>query len=120
MNEPASARPDRSADDRDDAAIDSEWRKIEAERIAEEREEAREDLLDAQPQKPRWPWLALAGALVAGLVAAVVLNSPAAVSRRMVAPPTEPPAPQRATPLPPPQETPPPETPGPSPESLEE
>lgn len=69
----------------DDAAVDSEWRKIEAERIAEEREEAREDLLDTDPPRRRWPWLAFAAALAAGVIAALVLNSPAAVSRRMVA-----------------------------------
>lgn len=69
----------------DDAAIDSEWRRIEAERIAQEREEAREDLLDLEPPRRRWPWLAFAVALASGVIAALVLNSPEAVSRRMVA-----------------------------------
>ena len=83
MNDPASAGP---AGEDDEAAVDSEWRKIEAERIAEEQEEAREDLRDAESPRRRWPWLAFAAALVTGLIAAALLNSPAAVSRRMAAP----------------------------------
>lgn len=71
MNDPASSDPDRA----DEAAVDSEWRKIEAERIATEQLEAREDLLDAEPRRRRWPWLALAAALGAGLVAAAVINA---------------------------------------------
>lgn len=61
----------------EDPAVEAEWRKIEEERIAEEVEEAREDLLDADA-KPgrRWSWTAVAVALVAGLVLAAVLNSP--------------------------------------------
>lgn len=83
MNEPASHGPIRDADE---AAVDSEWRKIEAARIAEEQEEAREDLLDAErPRRRNWPWLGFAAALAAGLLAAVLLNTPAAVSRRTVA-----------------------------------
>jgi len=86
VNEPAPTGPAREDDE---AAVDSEWRKIEAQRIAEEQEEAREDLLDPEPPRRRWPLLALAAALVAGLLAAVLLNSPAAVSRRTAAPPSD-------------------------------
>lgn len=81
----ASGTSHGTSGDPDDAAIEGEWRKIEAERIAEEREEAREDLLTPEPPRSRWPWLAFAGALVAGVIAALVLNSPKAVSRRMAA-----------------------------------
>jgi hypothetical protein len=84
--------------DPDDAAIEGEWRKIEAERIAEEREEAREDLLTPEPSRRRWPWLAFAGALAAGVIAALVLNSPKAVSRRMAASRSPDPAARDATP----------------------
>lgn len=72
--------------DPDAAAVEGEWRKLEAERIAEEREEAREDLLDAVPARRRWPWPALAAALVAGVIAAVVINA-ALVARRPAAGP---------------------------------
>ena len=58
-----------------DDAIDAEWRKIEAERIAEEREEAREDALDAGQPPRRWSWWAFAAALVAGAILAVAINS---------------------------------------------
>ncbi len=71
MNDPASSDSERA----DEAVVDSEWRKIEAERIALEQEEAREDLRDAEPRRRRWPWLALAAALVAGLVATALINS---------------------------------------------
>lgn len=58
-----------------DEAVDAEWRKIEAERIAEEREEAREDALDPEPHRRRWSWWAFAAALVAGGILAAALNS---------------------------------------------
>jgi len=61
----------------DDPAVEAEWRKIEQERIAEEVEEAREDLLDAGATPGRrWSWTAVAIALAAGVVVAVLLNSP--------------------------------------------
>ena len=68
--------------DPDEAAVAAEWRKIEAERIAEEREEAREDAEDdVAPAGMRWPWQAFAAALVAGLALAIALNWPSLVSR---------------------------------------
>ena len=69
------------ANDRDpDRAVDDEWRAIEAERIAVERAEAAADLDEAAKERPdspagrRWPWLALAGALAAGLIVALTLD----------------------------------------------
>ncbi|GEM_PF-2710100 len=66
----SSSQPDGT-----DGAVESEWKKLEAERIAEECEEAREDILEATlhpvPKTGTWSWLALAVALAAGgLVAA--------------------------------------------------
>lgn len=77
--------PPRAADaasgDLDEAAVAAEWRKLEAERLAQEREEAREDAEDdAPPAGRRWPWRALAAALIAGLALALALNWPAFVS----------------------------------------
>lgn len=62
--------------DPDDVAVDAEWRKIEAERIAEERDEAREDVLDPPPAPRGWAWWALAAALVAGGLLALAINFP--------------------------------------------
>ena len=60
-----------------DAAVEAEWRKIEQERIAEEVEEAREDMLEAEvARERRWPWGAIVAALVAGIILAALLNSP--------------------------------------------
>lgn len=72
----------------DDAAVALEWRRLEAERIAEEREEAHEDEVEAVTHRPhtRWPWLALAGALAAGVLVAVVLNPPRSGREVAVAP----------------------------------
>jgi hypothetical protein len=113
---PASSQPPST----DDPAVEEEWRRIERERIAEEVEEAREDaIVEKTPSRRRWPWLAFAAALVAGMIAALVLNSPSAVSRRTALPPPEPVAtagPQPAGP----QGATSPEESGPSPESLEE
>jgi hypothetical protein len=73
----------------DDAAVAAEWRRLEAERIAEEREEAHEDEVEAVAPRPhsRWPWLALAGALAAGVLVAVVLNAPRPDREVALAPP---------------------------------
>ena len=68
--------------DADEAAVAAEWRRIEAERIAEEQEEARADVEDdIPPAALRWPWQAFAAALLAGLVLAIALNWPSLVSR---------------------------------------
>lgn len=64
----------------DEAAVDVEWRRLEAERIAEERAEAREDVVEAEPPRRRWTWLAMAASLAAGVLVAVGLNG-------LVAPP---------------------------------
>lgn len=73
MNAPVPERSPNPAD----MAVEAEWRKIEQERIAEEVEEAREDLIEAAAAPRRhWPWAAVAVALVAGVILAAVLNSP--------------------------------------------
>jgi len=69
-----------------DDAVDAEWRKLEAERIAEERDEAREDALEAAPAAKRWPWWAFAAALAAGVILAMLINSP---SMRAPPPPAD-------------------------------
>jgi hypothetical protein len=60
----------------DDAAVEAEWRKIERQRLEEEIAEARDDAAEPvdEPMRHRWPWLALAGALAAGVLVAVVIN----------------------------------------------
>jgi hypothetical protein len=62
----------------EDADVEEEWRKIERERLEEEIAEAREDAAAPvdEPMRHRWPWLALAGALAAGVLAAFVINRP--------------------------------------------
>ena len=71
----------------EDADVEAEWRKIERERLEEEIAEAREDAAEPvdEPMRHRWPWLALAGALAAGVLAAFVINRPSEVSDREVA-----------------------------------
>lgn len=62
-----------------DRVVADEWQAIETARIAEERAEAvadREDAAHEPAPGQRWPWLALAGALAAGLLVTVVLNRP--------------------------------------------
>jgi hypothetical protein len=69
------------------AAVEAEWRRIERERLEEEIAEAREDAVQpaGEPLRQRWPWLALAGALAAGLLVAVVINKPSGLGHRQVA-----------------------------------
>lgn len=71
----------------DDAEVEAEWRRIERERLEEEIAEAREDAAEAadEPMRHRWPWLALAAALAAGVLAAVVINRPGGMGDREVA-----------------------------------
>jgi hypothetical protein len=69
----------QTADDADsDRSVDHEWEALEAERIAVERAEAAADLAEKgrEPMRNRWPWMALVGALAAGLLVTVVLNLP--------------------------------------------
>lgn len=71
----------RPPDDQDDPAVQAEWRRLEAERLAEERAEAREDAQEAahEPAVPgdrRWRVIAFAIALAAGIVTALVINPP--------------------------------------------
>jgi hypothetical protein len=71
----------------DDAEVEAEWRRIERERLDEEIAEARDDAAESvdEPMRHRWPWLALAGALAAGVLAAVVINRPGGMADREVA-----------------------------------
>lgn len=62
-----------------DRAVADEWQAIEAARLAEERAEAAADIAEAahEPSPRRhWPWLALVGALAAGLLVTLILNRP--------------------------------------------
>lgn len=73
MSDPAPDRPAVNAA----AKVEAEWQRLERRRIEEERAEAREDaeLSTREPPARRripWGWLVLA--LVAGVVAAVVIN----------------------------------------------
>lgn len=71
----------------EDADVEAEWRKIERERLEEEIAEAREDAAAPvdEPMRHRWPWLALAAALAAGVLVAVVINRPPLPGEREVA-----------------------------------
>lgn len=66
----------------DDPAVQAEWRRLEAERLAEERAEAREDADEAAHEpaarraRGQWPLIAFVIALVAGIIAALVVNRP--------------------------------------------
>lgn len=76
-----------------DRVVDHEWEAIEAERIAAERAEAAADLAGKtrEPTRRPWPWMALVGALAAGLLVTVVLNLPGDGSREVaLAPAPEP------------------------------
>lgn len=60
----------------DDAAVEAEWRRIEAERVAQEQEEARDEVPEATgaTRARSWPWLALVASLVAGVLVALAVN----------------------------------------------
>lgn len=60
-----------------DAEVEAEWRRIEDQRIAEERAEATEDAAEpVPPPTSRWPWLILAAALAAGVLVTLAINRP--------------------------------------------
>lgn len=71
----------------DEAEVEEEWRRIERDRLEGEIAEAREDAAEpaAEPMRQRWPWLALAAALAAGVLVAVAINRPGGVGDREVA-----------------------------------
>jgi hypothetical protein len=71
----------------DEAEVEEEWRRIERERLEDEIAEAREDAAEpaSEPMRQRWPWLALAGALAAGVLVTVALNRPGGLADREVA-----------------------------------
>lgn len=71
----------------DDAKVEEEWRRIERQRLEGEIAEAVDDAAKpaAEPMRQRWPWLALAGALAAGVLVAVAINRPGGLGDREVA-----------------------------------
>ena len=71
----------------DGAEVEEEWRRIERQRLEGEIAEAEDDAAEppAEPMRQRWPWLALAGALAAGVLVAVVINRPGGLGDREVA-----------------------------------
>lgn len=77
--------------DTGDAEVEAEWRRIEEQRLAEERAEATEDSADPVPPatRSRWPWLVLVAALAAGSAVTMVINRPRpAPDSGSAAPPT--------------------------------
>lgn len=78
--------------DAGDAEVEAEWRRIEEQRLAEERAEATEDAADPVPPVTRaqWPWLVLVAALAAGIAATVVINRPRPAAVPENAPPAAP------------------------------
>lgn len=62
----------------EEAEVEAEWRRIERQRLEGEIAEARDDAADPapEPMRQRWPWIALAGALAAGVLVAVVIDRP--------------------------------------------
>ena len=60
----------------DDPAVEAEWQRLEAARIAQEIEEARDDVTSAERQqhRPPWTWLAMLASLAAGVLVAAGLN----------------------------------------------
>lgn len=71
----------------EEADVEAEWRRIERQRLEGEIAEAREDAAEpaVEPMRQRWPWIALAGALAAGVLVAVVINRPGGPTDREVA-----------------------------------
>ncbi len=75
-------RGNQQPDDTDDPAVQAEWRRLEAARLAEERAEAREDAEEAAHEPAisrsdrRWQPLGFAVALAAGIVTAFLVNRP--------------------------------------------
>lgn len=75
-------RGQKQPDDKDDPAVQAEWRRLESERLAEERAEAREDADEAAHEPAavrsdrRWQPLAFALALAAGSLVAFIINRP--------------------------------------------
>lgn len=70
-----SSRPASPADG-DDAAVEAEWRSIEAERIAQEQNEAQEEVPEVAGARGsrQWLWLALVASLGAGVLVAGAVN----------------------------------------------
>ncbi len=75
--------------DEGDAEVEAEWRRIEEQRLAEERAEATEDAADPvpPPTKSRWPWLVLVAALAAGIAATIAINRPRPAGEPVGVPP---------------------------------
>ena len=71
----------------DDAEVEAEWRRIERQRLEGEIAEAVDDAAEpaAEPMRQRWPWVALAGALAAGVLVAVAINRPGGLGDREAA-----------------------------------
>jgi len=83
----ATSHPSRAADV--EPAVEEEWRRIEAERIAEERAEAVADVADEAPRPRRaWSLLAIAGSLAAGILVTVLANRPGEEMRDVARAPT--------------------------------
>jgi hypothetical protein len=71
----------------EEAEVEAEWRRIERQRLEGEIAEARDDAAEpaSEPMRQRWPWIALAGALAAGVLVAVVIDRPGGPDDREVA-----------------------------------
>jgi hypothetical protein len=71
----------------EEAEVEAEWRRIERQRLEGEIAEARDDAAEPapEPMRQRWPWIALAGALAAGVLVAVAIDRPGGPADREVA-----------------------------------